>query len=142
VIDDERDHPRVSVFIGIGDERVPADHLAVDDVVDRAAGRVRPLPGQDLVIVAMVGRVSAADIAFVRGLREEFAEGTLFLALGGRPIKPVLLVGLAYEVLGIDADDFARAILGRVFFLRVDVGLVDRVAEAADDRLKDGDHRP
>ena len=47
VIDNEVITPSFGI-IGIGDERVSAEHLAVDDVVDRAAGRVRPLPGQDL----------------------------------------------------------------------------------------------
>src|SRR5271163_2389681 len=102
VIDDEGHHPRVSVFIRIGDEPVSADHLAVDDVVDRPAGRMRSLLGEDLVVVAMVGRVFAGDVALLRRLREKCAQGTLFLSWLSRPIEPVFLVGLTYEVLSKD----------------------------------------
>jgi hypothetical protein len=73
VIDDQGHHPRVPVFVRVGDERVSGNHLVVDDVVDRASSRVGSMFCQDLVVIAMVGRVLASDVAFLRGLREEFA---------------------------------------------------------------------
>src|ERR1700687_1325487 len=46
VTDEERHDARAAVFRGIGDQSETTDHLAADDVVERAAARIRPLPGE------------------------------------------------------------------------------------------------
>jgi hypothetical protein len=55
VADDKGHHAGVTVLGRIGDERKAADHLAVDDVIGDAAGRMPALFGQDLVVVAVIG---------------------------------------------------------------------------------------
>src|SRR5262245_42721466 len=47
VAHDERHDTRVAVLGRIGHEREPADQLAAHRVVERTAGRVRALPGED-----------------------------------------------------------------------------------------------
>ena len=55
MIDDEGHHTGIAVLRGISDEREAADHFAAHDVIDCATGRGRPLLGQDLVVVAVIG---------------------------------------------------------------------------------------
>ena len=73
--------PELPYSAGLGDQREAADHLAVDDVVERAAGRRRALARQDLVVVA-VERLAAADAITARAcVGHGFAKRTWLLAL-------------------------------------------------------------
>jgi hypothetical protein len=52
LVDHERHDARVAVSRRVGQQRKPAGHPTVDDII---AGAVRSLPGQDPQIVAIVG---------------------------------------------------------------------------------------
>src|SRR4029077_7347645 len=96
-------------------------HLAAHDVVERAAGRVRPLPGEHLVVVAVIGlALLARAITLGRSAGAKVAARTLVFAGLRRPVEAVLLAGLADDALRVDAvagDAFVS-----VFLLRVDKG--------------------
>ena len=66
IIDDEGHHARIAIRCGVSDEREAADHLAVDDIIHRAAQHFRPLRGQDLVVIAVKRRLLAGE-AIARG---------------------------------------------------------------------------
>jgi hypothetical protein len=75
MIDQEGHDAGIAILRRIGDQREAADHLAFDDIVEGAAGRIRPLPLQDAKIVAVVGRPLPVDlVTFGRRLRRQFAE--------------------------------------------------------------------
>src|SRR6266446_2199546 len=70
MIDHEGHDAGISVLGGICDQRESADHLALDDVVERTARRIRSLPLQYPEVIAVIGRRSlASPVAFGRGLR-------------------------------------------------------------------------
>ena len=52
VVDHEGRDAGIAVFGRPGDQRETADHLALHDVVVRAAGRIAALAGEELVVVA------------------------------------------------------------------------------------------
>src|SRR6476620_976555 len=123
VIHDEGHYAGVAVFGRISDQGKTSDHLAIHDIVGCAAFRVRSLFGDDLIVVAVIRRTALVDlVALLRRLREELAERALLVALRDRPVKPVLLAGIADEVLGIGARARAGAVLFGVFILSVDIG--------------------
>ena len=55
LIDEERHQAGNAVSRGIGHERKPADHVAAHHIVDFAARGVRPLPGENLIVIALIG---------------------------------------------------------------------------------------
>ena len=123
MIYDEGHYAGVAVFGRISDQGKTSDHLAVHDIVGCAAFRVRSLFGDDLIVVAVIRRTALVGlVALLRRLREQLAERALLVALRDRPVKPVLLAGIADEVLGIDARARAGAVLFGVFILGVDIG--------------------
>src|SRR5262249_46304731 len=136
---DKRHDARVPVFSRIGHERETADHVAAHDVVQRAAGRVRSLPGEHLVVVAVIGRaLLAGAIALRGGAGGELAQRALVRAGLRRPIKTVLLARPADDALRIDSIA-ANAPLG-IFLLGVDISEtgLDRVQfVAADAAIED-----
>src|SRR4051812_1202814 len=60
--DDEGAAAGIGLVGGPGDQRKPADHLALDDVAHRAARRARALLGEDAVVVAVIGLWFAAGL--------------------------------------------------------------------------------
>src|SRR5262245_31834911 len=80
IVDDERHDARIAVFGRIGDEPEAADHVALYDVVDGAAGRVRALTGQDFVVVAVISLSGADPIASLGCGRDRLAERAVRLA--------------------------------------------------------------
>src|SRR5262249_46915799 len=114
-------HSGVAVLRGIGDQRETADHVAAHDIVERSARCARTLPGEDLVVVAVVrDALLAGVISFRRGVSGKLAEWALVLAGLRRPVEAVLLAGATDDALRIDAVA-AKSLLG-VFLLGVDVG--------------------
>src|SRR4029077_13561489 len=88
-----------------------------------AAVRVRSLFGDDLIVVAVIRRTALVGlVALLRRPREQLTERALLVALRDRPVKPVLLAGIADEALGIDARARTGAVLFGVFILGVDIG--------------------
>src|SRR4051812_17480762 len=73
VADQERGDAGVSVFGGPGDQREPADHLAVHDEVVRAAGRLRALTRQNLIVIAVESFTAADAIAAPARIGDRFA---------------------------------------------------------------------
>ena len=55
MIDKERHQAGIAVSRGIGHESEPADHVAARHIVDFAAWGVRPLPGENLIVIALIG---------------------------------------------------------------------------------------
>src|SRR5262249_10120725 len=103
MVDDERHHARIAVLGRIGDQSIATDHLAANDIIHLAARRARPLPGQALVVVAVVGRVLPGSITFSRRSSDQFAERALvFVSLRG-PVQAVLLVWGADDTLRVHA---------------------------------------
>ena len=122
MIHEERHHARIAVFRGKSEQRKSPDHLAPDDVIEHATGRVRPLPRQDAIVVAVVGRTSRTGLVSLFGcLGDEFAERTR-IAIRRRPIEAVLLAGGTDDAPRIDAGAGTGAILLRIFVLRIDIG--------------------
>src|SRR5262245_35373754 len=103
VVDQERHHAGIAVLGGPRDQRKAADHAAVHDVIEDAAGRGRALPGQDLEVIAVVRDRTAANLVALPGrLRDRVAERAVRLTRRGRPIEPVLLAGTAEYPLRVD----------------------------------------
>src|SRR5262249_24468494 len=55
MIDEERHQAGTAVSRGTGHEREAADHVAAHHIVDFAAWGVRPLPGENLIVIALIG---------------------------------------------------------------------------------------
>ena len=121
VIDLEGHDAGIAVFGGVSDERETADHLAIDDIVQFAAGSVWPLFRQDAKVIAVVRlRLAAADlVAFCRRLRGKFTQRTLVTIR--RPVEAILLARAGDSALRIDSRPRAAVLVG-IFILRVDIG--------------------
>src|SRR5262249_26208395 len=141
---DEGLHARISIFGRPGDKPKATDHVATHDVVQGPAGSRRSLLCQDLEIISVVRCALAAPantVASAGCLSDEFTKRTRLFTLCGRPIEAVLLPGLADNALGISFHASARAILLRIFALRIDIrqGGLNRVelvsADAAEEDL-------
>src|SRR5262249_30371363 len=89
--------------------------------IQRAAGRVRSLPGENFVVVAVIGRALLADAIALRGGTScELAERALVRVGLRRPIETVLLARPADDVLCVHS--IAGNAPFRIFLLRVDIG--------------------
>src|SRR6202008_3577630 len=131
--DDEGHDAGIAVVGGIGDERKAADHLAFDHVVERPARGARALPGQDPIVIAVIGlRLAAGLVAFRGRVGGKLPERTVVVVR--RPIEAVLFAGTGDDPLRIDAHTVAAILIG-IFVLCVDkseAGL-DRVELIAPD---------
>src|ERR1700716_1766294 len=133
MIDHEGHDAGISVLRGICDQRESADHLALDDVVERTARRIRSRPLQYPEVIAVIGRRSlASPVALGRGLRRERTEGARVAIV--TPEQPILLAGRRDDALSVDAYTFA-AVLVSIFILGIDKGesRLDRVELVAAD---------
>src|SRR5207248_9175625 len=98
-----------------------ADQLASDHIVQRTTRRSRALPGQHLVVIAVIRHRLLADaITLRRSGGSELAQWAVLLLGLRRPVKPVLLPGGADDALRINAI-LGEAFVG-IFLLRVDIG--------------------
>src|SRR5262249_19780496 len=89
---DEKRHQAVSaVSRGKGHEREAADHVAARHIVDFAARGVRPLPGENLIVIALIGSPSLAfdGISLLCSRGGEFTERTFALTGRCRPVEAV-----------------------------------------------------
>src|SRR4051795_7563447 len=123
--DQERHHAGVAVGRGPGEQREAGHHVAVDHVAVGAARRVRPLPGQDAEVVAVVGRARLPALEVVAGLGDEGPERARRFALGGRPVETVPLVARARDALRVLQHPVAGTVLAGVLALRLDEGTHD-----------------
>src|SRR5262249_26356110 len=105
MIDDERHQAGNAVSRGIGQEREPADHVAVRHIVDFAAGGVRPLSGENLIVIALIGSPPLAfdGISLLCSRGGEFTERTLVFTRRSRPVKAVSFPRLADKTPRVDA---------------------------------------
>src|SRR5215467_13552218 len=128
VVHDEGHHAGGAVLRGEGDHAEAADHVPVGHVVRGAAGRIRPLPGQNPVVVAVVRNrplLRAFPVALGPCLGHERSERALWLTGLGLPVESVALAGRAGEALGVFEHIALLARLGVVLALRIDVGEAD-----------------
>src|SRR5262249_3774022 len=147
MIDEERHQAGNAVPNGIGHEREPADHVAARHIVDFAARGVRPLPGENLIVIALIGSPPLAfdGISLLCGGCGEFTERTLVLTGRPRPVKAVSFSGLADKTPRVDALT-CETLLG-IFLLggNVDATSVDRAhfvaADAAVNNFRAGELR-
>src|SRR5205085_505718 len=102
VADHERRDAGVAVFCRPRNQRKPADHLALYDIVERAARRGRALARQDLVLVPVKAAARADLVAALAGFGDGFADRAFGLACRGRPVQAVLLARAADDALRID----------------------------------------
>src|SRR5262245_3203297 len=120
----EGHHAGGAVLRGEGDHAEAADHVSVGHVVRGAAGRIRPLPGQDPVVVAVVRNrplLRAFPVTLGPCLGHERSERALWLTGLGLPVESVTLAGRAGEALGVLEHLTLLACLGVVLALRIDV---------------------
>src|SRR5262249_27844891 len=91
MIDEERHQAGNSVARGIGHEREPADHVAAHHIVDFTAWGVRPLSGENLIVIALIGSPPFAldGISLLRSGGGELTERTLVLT-ARRPLVEVV----------------------------------------------------
>src|SRR6516225_7186016 len=91
MIDEERHQAGTAVSRGIGHEREPADHVAAHHVVDFAARGVRPLPGENLIVIALIGSPPLAfdGISLLCSRGGEFTERAPVLTGRCRPVEAV-----------------------------------------------------
>src|SRR5215472_17325486 len=128
VVHDEGHHAGGAVLRGEGDHAEAADHVPVGHVVRGAAGRIRPLPGQNPVVVAVVRNrplLRAFPVALGPCLGHERPERALRLTGLGLPVESVTLAGRAGEALGVLEHLALLARLGVVLALRINVGEAD-----------------
>lgn len=62
MIDHEGHHARIAVFGGPGEQCKAADHFTSDDVVERAARRVRALLSENPKVIAVIRHTTRADL--------------------------------------------------------------------------------
>src|SRR5262249_44231916 len=105
-----------------GNKAKTTNHLAVHNVIQRAAMRVRALFGENFEVITMIGRAAFAGAITLSGrLRHELAKRALVAAGRARPVEAVFLTGVADNPLRVNAGTGAGAILIGIFVLRVDV---------------------
>jgi hypothetical protein len=145
MIDEERHQAGTAVLRRIGHEREPAHHVAAHHIVGFAARGVRPLPGENLIVIALIGSPPLAfdGISFFCSRGGEFTERTLVLTGRCRPIEAVSFPWSADKTPCVDALT-CETLLG-IFLLRGDVGVtsVDRAhlvaADAAVNNFRAGE---
>src|SRR5262249_1615254 len=105
MMDAERRQPGTGVSGGKGHERDPADHVAARHIVDFAARGVRPLPGENLIVIALIGSPPLAfdGISFLCSRGAEFTERTFAFTRRGRPVEAVSFSWSCYKTPAVDA---------------------------------------
>src|SRR5262249_9711642 len=135
MIDEERHQAGNAVPNGIGHEREPADHVAARHIVDFAARRVRPLPGENLIVIALIGSPTLAfdGISLLCSRGGKFTERTLVLTGRCRPVEAGSFFRSADKTPRVDA--LTCKTLLRIFLLGGDVDAtgVDRAHLVAAD---------
>src|SRR5262249_8437606 len=137
MIDEERHQAGTAVSRGKGHEREPADHVAARHIVDFPARGVRPLPGENLIVIALIGSPPLAfdGISFLCSRGAEFTERTFAFTRRCRPVEAVSFSWSADKTPCVDALT-CETLLG-IFLLGSDVG-----APAADRPLLLPAHPP
>src|SRR5262249_52008221 len=125
LVHDERHDARATVLRGIGDEREPADHLAVDDVAARSARGALPLRGEDAEVVARPRARRPLALRVVSGRRDRRAEGALVAGSRRGPVQAVARARAAHELLRIHRLSAALRMPAGVLLLRAHVGTAD-----------------
>src|SRR5262249_35419042 len=98
-----------------------ADHLAIHDVIRRAAAGGGALLGEDFKVIAVVRRAAFADPGTLPGRAGDKVANRAFIAAGrSPPIKFVFLALAADDALGIITSAGAT-ILGGIVVLRVHI---------------------
>src|SRR5580658_1845074 len=99
LVNDECHHSRIAVFRGIGYEGESAGHLAIDDIVLRAALRVTTLPLQHTEVVAIErrARFRLYTVPLIGCKRRQRSERALRLAFWRFPVQTVLLTAVTDE---------------------------------------------
>src|SRR5215471_16267153 len=147
MIDEERHQAGTAVSSGKGHEREPTDHVAARHIVDLAARGVRPLLGENLIVIALIGSPPLAfdGISFLCSRGAEFTERTFAFTGRCRPVEAVSFPWSADKTPCVDALT-CETLLG-IFFLAGDVGFtgVDRAllvaADAAVNNFRAGELR-
>src|SRR6516225_6576752 len=105
MIDEERHQAGSAVSRGKGHERESADPVAARHIVDFAARGVRPLPGENLIVIALIGSPPLAfdGISLLCSRGGEFTERTLVLAGRCRPVEAVSFSWSADKTPCVDA---------------------------------------
>src|SRR5215468_5777267 len=91
MIDEERHQAGSAVSRGKGHEREPADHVAAHHIVDFTTRGVRPLPGENLIVVALIGSPPLAfeGISLLCSRGGGFTEWTRVLTGRCRPVEAI-----------------------------------------------------
>src|SRR5262249_18371191 len=124
-----------------------ADHVAGHHIVDFAARGVRPLPGENLIVIALIGSPPLAfdGISFLCSRGAEFTERTFAFTGRCRPVEAVSFSWSADKTPCVDALT-CETLLG-IFLLGGDVGFTgaDRAllvaADAAVNNFRAGELR-
>ena len=126
LIDDEGHDAGIAIGGRIGDQRKAARHMAIDDIILSAAGRVLSLLGQNVEIVAVIGprlwMRRTGPITGRPGARDERPQRAFLFAGFDGPIEPIALADLAHEVLRVFRRAAGPQVLGGIFALGRDVG--------------------
>src|SRR5208282_712669 len=93
LVNDERHYPRVAVSRRKCNYSEAAGHVAIDDIALGAAGRVRPLAFEGLVVIAVIGLrlVFLAEVTGGACLANQRTQGALLVTRACRPIEPIML---------------------------------------------------
>src|SRR5262249_60832475 len=94
-----------SVLREISTERDPVDHVAAHHIVDFATRCVRPLPGENLIVIALIRSPPLAfdGISLLCSRGGEFTERTGVLTGRCRPVKAVFFSWSADKTPCVDA---------------------------------------
>src|SRR5215468_8025598 len=135
MVDEKRHQAGSAVPRGKGHEREAANHVAARHIVDFAARGVRPLPGENLIVIAPIGSPSLAfdGISLLCSRGAEFTERTLVFTGWCRPVEAVSFSWSADKTPCVDA--LACETLLGIFLLGSDVDAtgVDRAHLVAAD---------
>ena len=130
LVDDEGHDAGIAIGGRIGDHREAARHTIVEDVIPGAAGRIRPLLGQNPEIVAVIGprlhMRGAGPVTGRPGLGDERAQRAFLFAWFDGPIEPITLSNRAHVVLRIFRSAAGAQISGGIFALGRDVDAAHR----------------
>ena len=124
VADHECLHARDTIFRRHGNQRKPADHRALDHVVELAERRSRTLPFQNFEVVAVEG-LPLVPVAFLNGLRDRLADGTSPTAVRILPGQPILFSRCADDSLRVLIHSGVVVDLLGVFLLGLDKAAAD-----------------
>src|SRR5262245_66420605 len=119
MIDEERHQAGNAVSHGISHEREPAHHVAARHIVDFAARGVRSLPGEKLIVIALIGSPPLAfdGISLLCSRGGEFTERTGVLTGRCRPVKAVSLSLSSSRVITPRVDVLTSETLLCIFLL-------------------------